>query len=222
MGTAIWRFESSPSDKITENKNSKMGSLGSWNASLSLLKKINISQKEENSLESIEKFIKKNSNKLVHSKKFNNLKNDDILIGVVIENEDYYEKILMVTLGLENVNPKDFMKNKIYEKYEEHFFEDLLEEIEIEDWVFNVEIKELETKLKFLNLKVLAENLGDWDPTKPTFIDDEEVLAECGDYIYCHNDNSDSELITITQKFINSLNVGDKLVLKGNGDGEHC
>lgn len=201
-----------------------MGSLGSWNASLSLSRKIMISQKEENSSEVIEKFIKKNGNRLTQSKKFNKLKKDDILIGLLIQDEygDYYEEFSMKDLGLENVNAKDFIKNKVYKNHTEIFSEDLLEAVDIEEWVFEVEVKDLESKLKFLNLKELGKNLSSWDPSTPSFITEEEYLAECSDYIYCGNDNSGSDEFTITQKFINSLKVGDKLVLTGDGDGEHC
>lgn len=201
-----------------------MGSLGSWNASLSLIKKIIITQNEENSSEVIEKFIKKNGAHLTQSKKFDKLKKDDILIGVFIQDEyeDYYEEISMKDLGLENVNAKDFIKNKVYENHTEIFSEDLLEAVDIEDWVFEVEVEDLPSKLKFLNLKELGKNLSGWDPSTPLFITDEEHLAGCSDYIYCNNDNSGSDEFIITQKFINSLKVGDKLVLTGDGDGEHC
>jgi hypothetical protein len=201
-----------------------MGSLGSWDASLSLHKKIDITQKEENSSEVIEKFIKKNLSHLTQSKTFNKLKKDDVLIGVLIQDEygDYYEEISMKELGLENVNAEDFIKNRVYGNYTEYFSEDLLEEIDVKDWTFEVEVKDLPSKLKFLNLKELGKNLSAWDPSTPSFITDEEHLAGCSDYIYCGNDNSASDEFTITQKFINSLKVGDKLVLYGNGDGEHC
>jgi len=201
-----------------------MGSCGSWEANLSLKKRIGISQKEENSSEAIEKFIKKNGNRLTQSKEFDKLKNDDILIGVSIINEDEYieEYIYMKDLGLENVNAKEFIKNKVYENHSERFGEDLLEEVEVEEWVFDVEVKDMASKLKFLNLKVLGDNLSDWNPSTPTFITDEQNLAECSGWIYCGSDNSSSEEFTITQKFIDSLKVGDKLVLTGDGDGEHC
>jgi hypothetical protein len=201
-----------------------MGSCGSWDASLSLKKRIGISQKEENSPEVIEKFIKKNGSSLTQKKSFDKLKNDDILLGIIIEDkyEEYHEEIYMKELGLENVNAKEFIKNKVYENHSERFEEDLLEEVEIEDWVFEVEVKDLASKLKFLNLKVLGDNLYGWDPSTPTFIEDEQGLVECSGWIYCGNDNSDTSSFTITQKFINSLNVGDKLELYGNGDGEHC
>lgn len=201
-----------------------MGSCGSWDASLSLKKKISISQKEENSPEAIEKFIKKNGSKINQTKTFGQLKKDDILIGIVIEDEyeEYYEEIWMKELGLENVNAKEFIKNKTYKNHSDRFDEDVLEEVDVEDWTFYVEIKDLTTKLKFLNLKVLGNNLSSWDPSTPTFITDEEVLVDCSGWIYCGNDNSETSSFTITQKFIDSLNVGDKLELYGNGDGEHC
>ena len=201
-----------------------MGSCGSWDASLSLKKRIGISQKEENSSEAIEKFIEKNGSRLTESKSFDELKKDDILLRIIIEDkyEEFHEEIYMKDLGLENVNAKEFMKNKVYENHSERFEEDLLEEVEIEDWVFEVEVKDLVSKLKFLNLKVLGDNIYDWDPSTPTFITDEQGLAECSGYIYCGSDNSDTSSFTVTQKFINSLSVGDKLELYGNGDGEHC
>jgi hypothetical protein len=201
-----------------------MGSCGSWNASLSLEKRIGISQKEENSSETIEKFIKKNSSRLTQTKSFDGLKKDDILLGIIIEDEyeEYYEEIYMKELGLENVNAKEFIKNKVYENHSERFEEDLLQEVDVEDWRFEVEVKDLASKLKFLNLKVLDDNLSGWDPSTPTFITDEQGLAECSGWIYCGNDNSDTSSFTVTQKFINSLSVGDKLVLTGDGDGEHC
>ena len=201
-----------------------MGSCGSWNASLSLEKRICISQKEENSSEAIEKFIKKYGGNLTQSKSFDKLKKDDILIGISIFDgyEDIEEVISMKELGLENVNAKEFIKNKVYENHSERFEEDLLEIVEIEDWTFEVEVKDLASKLKFLNLKVLGDNLHGWDPSTPTFITDEQNLAGCSGWIYCGNDNSDSNSFTVTQKFINSLSVGDKLVLTGDGDGEHC
>jgi hypothetical protein len=201
-----------------------MGSCGSWEANLSLKKRIGISQKEENSSEAIEKFIKKNGSRLTQTKSFDKLKNDDILLGIIIEDEyeEYHEEIYMKELGLENVNAKEFIKNKVYENHSERFEEDLLEEVEIEDWIFQVEVKDLASKLKFLNLKVLGDNLSDWNPSTPTFITDEQNLAECSGWIYCGSDNSSSEEFTITQKFIDSLKVGDKLVLTGDGDGEHC
>lgn len=211
--------------KITKKqKQTSMGSCGSWNASLSLAKRIGISQKEENSSEAIEKFIEKNGDRLTQSKSFDELKNDDILIGISIVDEDEYieEEISMKELGLENVNAKEFIKNKVYENHSERFEEDLLEIVEIEDWTFEVEVKDLASKLKFLNLKVLGENISGWDPSTPTFITDEQSLAGCSGWIYCGNDNSDSDSFTVTQKFINSLSVGDKLVLTGDGDGEHC
>jgi len=201
-----------------------MGSCGSWNASLSLKKRIGISQKEENSSESIEKFITKNGSRLTQSKSFDKLTKDDILLGIIIEDEyeEYHEEIYMKELGLENVNAKEFIKNKVYENHSERFEEDLLEEVEVEDWTFQVVVKDLATKLKFLNLKVLGENLSSWDPSTPTFIIDEQGLADCSGWIYCDNDNSDTSTFRITQKFINSLSVGDELELFGDGDGEHC
>jgi len=201
-----------------------MGSCGSWNASLSLERRIGISQKEENSSEVIEKFIKKNCSSLTQRKSFDELKKDDILLGIIIEDEyeEYHEEIYMKELGLENVNAKEFIKNKVYEKHSERSEEDLLEEVEIEDWVFEVEVKDLEKKLKFLNLKILKDNLDNWDASTPTFITEDEYLGSCGDYIYCGSDNSGSDEFIITQKFINSLKVGDKLILNGDGDGEHC
>ena len=50
----------------------------------------------------------------------------------------------------------------------------------------------------------------------------EEHLLGCSDYIYCDNDNSSSDTLVVTQEFIDSLEVGDKLVLSADGDGEHC
>lgn len=200
-----------------------MGSCGSWDASLSLKKRIGISQKEENSSEAIEKFIEKNGDSLTQSKSFDELKNDDILIGISIVDEDEYieEEISMKELGLENVNAKEFIKNKVYENHKEQF-EEVEELVDVKDWTFEVEVKDLAAKLKFLNLKVLGDNIYSWDPSTPTFITDEQGLTECSGYIYCGSDNSDTSSFTITQKFINSLSVGDKLELYGNGDGEHC
>ena len=200
-----------------------MGSCGSWDASLSLKKRIGISQKEENSSEAIEKFIKKNGSRLTESKSFDKLKKDDILISISIidDYEEVEEEISMKDLGLENVNAKEFIKNKSYQNHKEQF-EEVEELVDVKDWTFEVEVKDLASKLKFLNLKVLGDNLYGWDPSTPTFITDEQVLTDCSGYIYCGNDNSDTSSFTITQKFINNLNVGDKLELYGNGDGEHC
>ena len=195
-----------------------MGSCGSWDASLSLRKKVDISQKEENSLESIKKFISKNIDSLYDSKWSEKITKDDILISIIIEDEDeeVYEEILLKDLGLESVNAKEFIDNKVYKNHNEF---DL--DVSIENWIFRVEIKDLETKLKFLNLAILKDNLEAWDINDTTMIT-EQGLVSCSGYIYCHNDNSDSRSYTITQEFIDNLKVGDKLVLNGNGDGEHC
>ena len=200
-----------------------MGSCGSWDASLSLVKRIGITKKEENSSEEIKKFIEKNKNSFKQRKSYEDLKKNDVLIMVVAddEDEDLYEEITMAELGLENVNAKEFIENKMWEQFEDKF-EDVLELIDIEGLDFYVEIKDLENKLKFLDLKVLSKNFHGWDVSTPSFIEDEQNLASCSGWIYCHNDNSDTDSFTITQKFIDSLNVGDKLVLRGDGDGEHC
>jgi hypothetical protein len=200
-----------------------MGSCGSWDASLSLVKRIGITKKEENSSEDIKKFIEKNKNSFKQRKSYEDLKKNDVLIMVVAddEDEDLYEEITMAELGLENVNAKEFIENKMWEQFEDKF-EDVLELIDIEGLDFYVEIKDLENKLKFLDLKVLAKNFHGWDASTPSFIEDEQNLASCSGWIYCHNDNSDTDSFTITQKFIDSLSVGDKLVLRGDGDGEHC
>lgn len=195
-----------------------MGSCGSWDASLSLQKKVDISQKEENSLESIKKFISKNIDSLYESKGIKKITKDDILLSIILEDEDedFFETILLSDLGLENINAKEFIENKVYDNHDE--FD---EGISVDNWIFNVKIKDLETKLKFLNLTILKDNLGGWNVNNTTIIS-ETGLASCSGYIYCNNDNSGSDSYKITQKFIDSLNVGDKLVLNGNGDGEHC
>lgn len=199
-----------------------MGSCGSWDASLSLQKKTNILQKEENSAELIKKFIAKNSSGLYESKNHNKLKKGDILISIDIYDEDEEElgTVTMKELGLENVNAKEFFDKKVYKEHVDEF--DFGYVTEPEYWKFNVEIKDLESKLKFLNLKLLQGNLYNWSVKNPNFIFSDEQLASCSDYIYCDNDNSNSDSFTITQKFIDSLNVGDRLVLEGSGDGEHC
>jgi len=120
---------------------------------------------------------------------------------------------------LKNVNAKEFRDNKVHEQYSDEFD---FEYTDPEYWKFNVEIKDLDSKLKFLNLKLLQDNLYGWSVKNPNFIFGDEHLASCSDYIYCNNDNSSSDSFTITQKFIDSLSVGDRLVLEGNGDGEHC
>ena len=68
--------------------------------------------------------------------------------------------------------------------------------------------------------------------------DEEEgdTLCDVSNDIYCHDcdcdedddedcdceDNSIEDQFIITQKFINSLSPGDKLVLRMNGDGANC
>ena len=197
-----------------------MGSCGSWSASMSLVKKINLSQKEENSSEDIEKFVKKNPQILIDRKSKSNIKKDDILISVDVYDEDDEEitSVELKDIGLENVNAKDFIDNKVYEKHDE-FEQDY---IDIDNCMFNVQAQNIEDKLKFLNLSLLKDHVGSWSASSPTSVDDFSVLASCSDSIYCHNDNSNSSTFTITQKFIDSLNPGDILRLDGDGDGEHC
>ena len=84
-----------------------MGSTGSYSASVSLVKKIDLRKKEENSSEQIEKFIKKHKDSLIFQKTLDEIKEGDTLISVDIysEDEDLLTRVLLSDLGLKNLNP---------------------------------------------------------------------------------------------------------------------
>jgi len=205
-----------------------MGSCGSWEASMSLRRVVSLKQTNENTSEEIQNFINKNNGLLVNRKDLEELKKGDILLNIEIYDEDkeLVNTVLLKDLGLENIGAKKFMDDDVYKKYDalSENGEDDEYYTEPDWWIFGIQVdtKSLEKKLKFINLKLLQENLGNWSIDNPNYIYDEKYLADCSDYIYCGNDNSDSGVFKITQKFIDSLSVGDELVVRGSGDGEHC
>ncbi len=209
-----------------------MGSTGSWDASLSLRKRISLKQTKKNTSEEIKKFISKNDSLLSNKKEYDDIEKGDILIGVDIydDDDDLINTVSIKDLGIKDVDAKDFIDKELYKEHDEFVVDDYYN-TSPEYWVFNVQyedkvleskVKDLGDKLKFINLKLLQSNLGYWSMDNPNFIHDQEHLASCSDYIYCGNDNSSTDTFKITKKFIDSLNVGDELVLYGNGDGEHC
>jgi len=202
-----------------------MGSLGSWDASVSLNMRVDLKKSKENSLEDIQKFIKKNKQLLETTKSIDKLVKTDVLVAIEFydEDDDELDYIELSSLGLKDVLAKPFIEDKEYSKHEElaEFDGDYSSP---ENWLYKVLVdrSRLETKLKFVNLKKLKDHIYGWDVNSPYIVFDSMELASCGDYIYCGNDNSSSDTFKVTKKFIDSLSVGDIIVLEGNGDGEHC
>jgi hypothetical protein len=198
-----------------------MGSCGSWDASVSLLSRTSVKKKEANTAEEIQKFIKKHKDNLYITKSLDKIKTGDILVAVNLYDEDgdyvaYYN--LKDSFDLVNINAKQFIDEKIYKSIDGFKTNDSSPE----DWEFYVEDENIEKKLEFLDLKKISKDIDSWSLDNPNFIEFETGLADCSDYIYCHNDNSSISDFKVTQKFIDSLNVGDVIRLYGNGDGEHC
>lgn len=198
-----------------------MGSLGSWDASVSLISRTSVKTKEANTTEEIEKFIKKHKDRLLETRSFDKIKNGETLVAVYLYDEDgddldYYN--LKDSFGLVNVDAKQFINEKMYESIDGFDTFDSSPE----DWVFYVQAENVENKLKFLDLKKISKDIYSWSLDNPNFLESEMSLADCNDYIYCGNDNSQTADFVVTKKFIDSLNVGDVIRLYGNGDGEHC
>ena len=198
-----------------------MGSTGSWEASVSLIKKTSLKQNKANTIEEIAKFVNKHKDMMYSYTNINDCKKDDILLGVDLYDEDGDEigTVDLSEIGLEgNINAKEFFTNKVYENHEE--FD--VEYSEPSDWVLRVAARNVDKVLKNLDLQLIEKNIHDWNFNDPNYLNDEMGLCSCHDYIYCHNDNSSSDEFRITQKFIDGLSVGDVIRLDGNGDGEHC
>ena len=194
-----------------------MGDCGSWSANIKLSQKIDISQTEENSSETITEFVKNNPSISFRQKTLKEIKDDDILISVDVFDEDDGEiaTVELKDLELENVNAKEFIDKKLYDEYDEFEPDDMC----IENCIFMVEIQNVESLLKFLNLTLLKKYIYAWMVNSPAEINDMSTLANCRNYIYCHSNNTDSSSFTITQDFINSLKPGDTLIVEGDGNG---
>jgi len=203
-----------------------MGSLGSFVASVRHIKRVKVKTLKENSKEDIEEFIKKNKNILIVQRYRGEIKKGEVLLSVEIshEYEDYSEEILLSDLGLENVDANKFLDDEVYKTMENFKCEEIPEDEmgDDEDWIYHVVDKSAATKLKFLNLKAITKDIDMWSLSNPNFLENEEYLADCHDYIYCGNDNSTTDDFKVTKKFIDSLSVGDVIRLHANGDGEHC
>lgn len=200
-----------------------MGSCGSWDANVTHIKKIDVRQSKENTPERIQAFINKHQNRLVVNKDYNELKKGDILLAVTIYDEDDEEigEVVLSEIGAENIDAKKFIDKEMYDKLDGFDYDDDYY-TEPEFWVYRIEVKDVESKLKFLDLDKIEKNIHMWKLAEPNYLHKEALLADCSDYIYCNNDNSATDEFKVTQKFIDSLSVGDVIRLYGNGDGEHC
>lgn len=211
-----------------------MGSTGSFNANMSLIKKQKVTIDTENSIDEIKKFIAKHQeleNKVVYYAMTANLEKarDFKLISVIIEDEDkeYIETLLLSDLNLD-MTLGEFLDSKIYlDKNYVNLFESEYCDADPCYWGFEVATDdkykaEIIKKLKNIDLKAIDKNFSCWSINEPKIISYTEQLASCSNYIYCFNDNSTCDTFKITQKFIDSLTPGDVLLLKADGDGEHC
>ena len=204
-----------------------MGSLGKFDANVCHVKKTKVKTFKENSKEDIEAFMQKHKNRLTVQRNRGEIKKGEVLLSVEVEYEyeEYSEEIVLSDLGLENVDANKFLDNEVYKTMENFKCEEIPEEDmgDDEDWTYNVVDKSAATKLKFLDLVTIDKNISSWSMSNPNFLEStEEYLADASDYIYCGNDNSITDDFKVTQKFINSLSVGDIIRLHANGDGEHC
>jgi hypothetical protein len=197
-----------------------MGSLASWSASMYLIHKTSVKQNKTNSAEEIQNFVGKHKNHLYSSVNLKGIKKNDILLSVDIFDDegDESDYVNLAEIGLENVNAKDFITNKVYKNYDE--FDESYSDVS--DWLFNIEGRNVEKALKNIDLVQVDKNIDMWNFVNPKFLTDTEYLASCGDDIYCGNDNSGSDEFKITQRFIDSLSVGDIIKLHGDGDGDNC
>jgi hypothetical protein len=212
-----------------------MGSVASYDASVSLIKKQKITIDTVNSDEAIEKFISKNPGLLdlvveydEDDANFKKAKKSK-LVTIVVNDEDgdHVRDVSMAELGLD-MTLGEFIDSEVYEdeKYEEQFTSDYCD-ADPSYWEFKVATDEkykanVIKKLKNVDLKAIEKNRHSWSIHEPTVLSNETCLADCSDYIYCSNDNSSSDSFKITQKFIDSLSPGDIIRLDANGDGEHC
>lgn len=198
-----------------------MGSVGSFDAQVSIEKKTSIKLDKENSSEEIQEFINRNKHLLVEKKGYGEVKAGQTLLGVQISDESYYEEF-EVTLD-EPVDVQTFLSDKLYEDNEEivGFMDEWYSDPK-EHWVFLVEAKGIKNKLKDVDLKVVEENIGDWSFDDRYYLTDSEHLASTSGWIYCYNDNSETDTFRVTQEFIDNLKPGDIIRLDANGDGEHC
>ena len=201
-----------------------MGSLGSYDATVYHIKRESVKTKKENTKEDIENFMEKFKNKLTVKKSLSEIKKGDILLSVEVydEYEEYGDEIVLSDLGLENVDAKKFLDDKVFETMDDFKFGEEFDMDDEEDWEYNVLDKSAATKLKFVDLERITKDINMWSINEPNFIESEKHLADCHDYIYCENDNSTTDDFKVTQKFIDSLSVGDVIRLYANGDGEHC
>lgn len=195
-----------------------MGSTGSWDASLSLKRRVSLSQENENSKEEIEGFLK--NNVIGNRVDYKNVKDTDIILAVIGYDDDEKEsfRVDLCDVDINNMSFKEFKESGIFESQEE-FYSGIQS---LDEREFIVRDNNIEETLRYINLNLLYESLENWSSKNPTFSYVEEELVNCNGWIYCNNDNSDSDEFIITQEFIKTLSPGDRLVLNGDGDGEHC
>lgn len=148
------------------------------------------------------------------------LKPEDIVLSIIKFDWDYEEvHFNLFDLYKKEISFKDIIENSLLEDED---LQDVDCETEEEDIIFVVKKESICETLKNLNLNLLKENYTNWDEENPNYTYSEENLMSCSEWIYCNNDNSDYSELKINKKFLESLSVGDKLVLKGSAVAEHC
>lgn len=210
-----------------------MGDVATFEAEVSLLKKIDIKQEEKNSKETIESFIEKYKTKLkLKHIDYYDIKETDNIIGVNII-EQYTKEDLIDIMFDKPMTYKEFVDNKVFTtnpKFKSFVEGDTMDdhdEFEFK-FIFGASEKQLRNSLEYINLDILSKEIDKRGAIHYNRILRNNLsnktsitnLSYC--HIYCGSDNSASTTFTITQEFIDSLEPGDKFELYGNGSGSNC
>lgn len=181
-----------------------MGDVGRYSAQLVARYERKVKIKENNSDETIEKFLKSKPN---FAKVGKSIDDDESTLENII-NGKYIGYVYIDEDGDEC----DTLDNPLSVDNEEDYF-DYVEDVKP---LIKIEIEELRN----LDLKILSE-YDYYDESAGC--DTEKGLGNIYNYIYCSNDNSTEDTIKIPKEILSDLAEGKcKIVLKGDGHGSHC
>lgn len=200
-----------------------MGSSGHYSAEMSLVKKISLLQQKENTNKEIEEFF--NEIGVIYVKTtFKNLDyNADKIYAVIHKDElddDDYTEIYIDEYFLDKkyITYKELKDLKTSESNSAdlNWFIDYTRDVKNLIYFVEHNLEDLKPQLKFANLNLLKKYTYLLSTNPIEFnVESEKNLGEINEYIYGSSSNYNEDHFTITQKFIDSLQVGDVLRIKG-------